>query len=258
MIHGNPTWSFYYRELVKALSPQFRTIVPDHLGCGFSDKPDSSLYGYSLVDRVNDIEFLIDKLKLKGKINLIAHDWGGMIGMAYALKYRKKIGRIIILNTAAFLPPEGKRLPFRLWIIRKMKSLAPFFVQRLNLFAISALYMATAKGLNKNVKAGLIAPYNSPGNRTAILKFVEDIPLCGSHKSYGLIKEVDNNLYKLKDIPMMICWGKKDFVFDDDYLSQWRYRFPKAKVREFPQAGHYILEDVPELIIPLIKKFLEK
>ena len=82
MIHGNPTWSFYYRELEKALSPQFRTIVPDHLGCGFSDKPDSSLYGYSLVDRVNDIESLIDKLKLKGKVNIIAHDWGGMIGMA--------------------------------------------------------------------------------------------------------------------------------------------------------------------------------
>jgi pimeloyl-ACP methyl ester carboxylesterase len=96
MVHGNPTWSFYFRELIKALSPRYRTIVPDHIGCGLSDKPESKNYDYRLKNRVDDLEILIHNLELKEKITLILHDWGGFIGMAYALRHPERIGRFII------------------------------------------------------------------------------------------------------------------------------------------------------------------
>lgn len=130
-------------------------------------------------------------------------------------------------------------------------------VQGLNLFSISALYMASKKGLSKDVKKGLAAPYNSWKNRIATLKFVHDIPLDETHKSYNLINHVDNNLHRLTGIPMLFCWGKHDFVFNLSYLNEWKRRFPDAKFHTVEDAGHYVLEDSPEIIIPLIKDFLK-
>lgn len=258
MIHGNPTWSFYFRELVKGLSPQFRTIVPDHIGCGLSDKPDIKRYDYRLKSRVDDFEALMDHLGQREKITLVLHDWGGMIGMAYALRYPEKIHRIVVMNTAAFLLPKGKKLPFRLWFVRNVKPLATLTVLGMNLFAYGALFMASHKGLKQDVKSGLIAPYNCWSNRIATLKFVQDIPLSKKDPSYSLVKSTDENLYKLGHIPMLICWGKQDFVFDATYLLEWQRRFPNAEVHAFSDAGHYVLEDVPDEIVILVKKFLEK
>lgn len=257
MIHGNPTWSFYFRELVKGLSPKFRTIVPDHIGCGLSDKPDIKRYDYSLKSRVDDLESLINHLGLNEKITLVIHDWGGMIGMAYALRHPERIHRIAVMNTAAFLMPKGKKLPFSLWIVRNVKPFATLTVLGMNLFAYGALFTASYKGLKKDVKSGLIAPYNCWSNRIATLKFVQDIPLSEKDPSYSLVKYVDENLYKLSHIPMIICWGKHDFVFDAAYLLEWRQRFPNAEIHAFSDAGHYVLEDVPDEIVILVKDFLE-
>ncbi|MCK5509527.1 MAG: alpha/beta fold hydrolase, partial [Desulfobacterales bacterium] len=110
MIHGNPTWSFYYRNLITALSPQFRTIAIDHIGCGLSDKPDTKTYDYSLKNRINNMETLLTHLDLKERLTLVVHDWGGMIGMAYAIKHSNMVKRIIVMNTAAFFPPQNKKL----------------------------------------------------------------------------------------------------------------------------------------------------
>ncbi|MBW2155695.1 MAG: alpha/beta fold hydrolase, partial [Deltaproteobacteria bacterium] len=101
IIHGNPTWSFYYRKLVEGLSERFRTIVPDHIGCGLSDTPDVHQYDYRLKSRVDDLEDLLDHLGIDKNITLVLHDWGGMIGMAYALRFQERIRRFVIMNTAA-------------------------------------------------------------------------------------------------------------------------------------------------------------
>lgn len=258
MVHGNPTWSFYYRHLVKTLSPDYRTIVPDHIGCGLSDKPGLNRYDYRLASRVYDMEALVDYLQLDDKITLILHDWGGMIGMAYAVKHPEKISRLVIMNTAAFLPPKGKTIPLRLWIIRNIGWLAAPAVLGLNIFSIGALYMASHKGLSRAVKSGLKAPYNSWRNRMATLKFVQDIPLSAKDPSYALVRSVDSNLHRLAGIPMLICWGKRDFVFDDTYLEEWQRRFPDAHVHPLEDAGHYVIEDEPEIVVSLIKDFLKK
>ncbi len=258
MIHGNPTWSFYYRELVKALAKQYRAIVPDHIGCGLSDKPAISLYDYRLQSRVDDLEALLDHLALQKKITLVLHDWGGMIGMAYALKYQHRIHRLVIMNTAAFFPPKGKTLPLRLRLVRNVKPIAIPAVQGFNLFARGALYMAARRKLSSDVRAGLTAPYNSWSNRLATLKFVQDIPISKNDPSFTLVEYVDQNLYKLSQCPMLICWGQHDFVFDADYLDEWQRRFPNAEVHLFPNAGHYVLEDVPHEIVLRVKDFLTR
>ena len=258
MLHGNPTWSFYFRNLIKGLSSQFRTIVPDHMGCGLSDKPDIDHYDYRLKSRVDDLENLLDTLGINQNITLVLHDWGGMIGMAYALRHPERIHRFVVMNTAAFLLPEGKVLPLRLRLIRNIKPFAALAVLGFNVFAGGALFMASYKGLEKDVKSGLIAPYNSWNNRIATLKFVQDIPVKKEDPSYSLAKNVDDNLHRLNHIPMLILWGEHDFVFDMDYLLEWQRRFPDAKVKTFKDAGHYVLEDAADRIIPMVKNFLKK
>ncbi len=257
MIHGNPTWSFYFRNLVKAVSPQFRAIVPDHIGCGLSDKPDAQTYNYRLKSRADDLEHLLNHLDLKENITLIVHDWGGMIGMVYALRYPERIKRLVIMNTAGFFPPGDKGLPLRLWLVRNILPFAVPAVLGFNLFSRAALYMASRKGLSKDVRAGLTGPYNSWKNRIATLKFVQDIPVSKKDPSYSLVKNVDENLHKLSDIPMLICWGRHDFVFDSVFLAEWQRRFPHATVHEFSDAGHYVLEDAADEIIPLVRDFLK-
>ncbi|MBF0572836.1 MAG: alpha/beta fold hydrolase [Desulfamplus sp.] len=258
MLHGNPTWSFYFRHLVKELSAKgYRTIVPDHIGCGFSDKPSASNYDYTLKSRVQDINSLVNQLKLKSdeKISLIVHDWGGMIGLFWALQNFERIDKIVITNTSGFFLPSDKRFPFRLWLIKYLRAFAIPGVLGLNIFSRAALYMAPFKKLPKDVKRGLVAPYNSWKNRVATLKFVQDIPITEKDRSYELVKYVDTNLPKLKKIPMVILWGEHDFVFDLSFLREWKLRFPKVSVYLFKDAGHYLFEDKPHETCEIIKKF---
>ena len=109
MLHGNPTWSFYYRRLVEALRTSHRVIAPDHIGCGLSDKPDDGHYDYTLARRVEDLDALLEWLGVEKNVTLVLHDWGGMIGMTWACRHPERIARIVVLNTAAFPMPRCLR-----------------------------------------------------------------------------------------------------------------------------------------------------
>jgi haloalkane dehalogenase len=260
-VHGNPTWSFYFRSLIKGLSSSYRIIVPDHIGCGLSEKPSSDRYLYTLKSRVDNLEEFLSRLGINTRITLVAHDWGGMIAMAYALRNPDRIARIVLMNTAAFHPPYmgtgRKKLPLRLALMRNFTLLSKPAMQGLNLFAYAALYMASAKKLPLAVRAGLIAPYNSWANRIAVFNFVRDIPMKSGDPSYALVSATDLDLSNLAHLPMLICWGLQDFVFDRTYLNEWCRRFPYAHVHAFADAGHYVLEDKPREILLLIKNFLK-
>ena len=133
MVHGNPTWSFYYRRLVEGLRSSYRTIVPDHIGCGLSDKPDDSRYDYTLESRIADLEALVEHLELDGGLTLVVHDWGGAVGLGYATRHPEQVARLVVLNTAAFHLPRTKTFPWPLWLCRDT-PLGAYLVRGLNAF----------------------------------------------------------------------------------------------------------------------------
>lgn len=260
MLHGNPTWSFYYRQLVLALRGDYRCLVPDHIGCGRSDKPGAADYDYTLSQRIADLEAWLEHLGISENITLILHDWGGMIGMGYAMRYPERIKRLVILNTGAFhLPPE-KPLPWMLRLVRDT-DFGAWAVRYLNAFALGAAWVApTRRRLSAPVRNAYLAPYNSPANRIATLRFVQDIPLKLGDPAYDLVSESQAALAAgvFAHVPALICWGMRDFVFDHHFLKRWRAYLPQAEVYQFHDGGHYILEDAADEIIPLVQDFLSR
>ncbi len=256
MVHGNPTWSFYYRELVKALRPTHRCVVPDHIGCGFSDKPDDADYTYTLRSRVEDLEALVEHLDLRD-VTLVVHDWGGMIGMAWATRNPERVKRIVVLNTAAFHMPSSKVLPRSLWLARNSRFGA-FLVRGFNAFSAGATRMAvTRRKLSKPVRDAYTAPYDSWDDRIATLRFVQDIPLESGDPGYDIVSETQEKLSLFAETPALICWGEKDFVFDHHFLAEWERHWPHTAVHRFPECGHYVLEDATDEIIELVREFVE-
>ncbi len=257
MVHGNPTWSFYYRNLVAALCDRYRTIVPDHIGCGLSDKPDDSRYDYTLSRRVDDLETLLDHLGLDRALTLVVHDWGGMIGLACAVRRPERIRRLVILNTAAFHLPESKSFPWQLRLTRTW--LGSLLVRRFNAFSRGAAAIScTRTKLSKAVREAYCAPYDSWQNRIATLRFVQDIPLGPGDAGYELVSEVEGKLGLFGELPVLICWGLRDPIFDHHFLEQWCRYLPQAEVHRFDDCGHYLLEDAGEEISGLVQRFLAR
>lgn len=257
MLHGNPSWSFYYRHLVRELRSDYRLIVPDHIGCGLSDKPVDSQYSYTLKQRVDDLDTLLHHLKLQKKITLVLHDWGGMIGMAWAIRHPERIARLVILNTAAFHLPATKKFPLALKICRD-SQLGVFLVQGFNLFARGAAWVGCKrKRMSAELRKIYCSPYDNWQHRIATLRFVQDIPLQPEDPGYDLISQVEAGLTAFAELPVCICWGEKDFVFDRSFLAKWQSYFPQAEVHPFADCGHYILEDARAEILPIIRNFLQ-
>ena len=249
MVHGNPTWSFYYRNLGLIFKKNHRIIIPDHMGMGLSDKPSG--YEFSIKNHMDNFGKLIDHLDLP-PFHLVVHDWGGPIGLSYAVSHPEKIKSLTILNTAAFNSPE---IPLRIRIC-KTPLLGRFLIQGFNAFAYPATIMASHKGLSKDVKKGFLAPYRKISSRAAQWKFVQEIPLSPSHPNFDLIDKVEKGLSKIK-CKKLILWGEKDFCFNLSFLSRWEKIYPEAKVITYKDAGHYVLEDAIWEIIPEMEKFLE-
>ena len=249
-VHGNPTWSFYWREVVKALAPTHRVVAIDHLGCGLSDKPEDG--PYRLADHIERLRSLVTALDLRD-ITLLVHDWGGAIGMGAAVADPSRYTRFGVFNTAAF---PSARIPWRIAMCR-VPGLGPLGVRGFNGFAAAAISMATEKGLAPDVAAGLLAPYDSWANRVAVQRFVEDIPMDPTHPSWKTLADIETGLAQFKDHTMVIGWGEQDWCFTPLFRQEWERRFPRAEVHKFADCGHYVIEDAKDRLIPIIRTFAE-
>lgn len=251
LVHGNPTWSFYWRELVLGLRDSYRVIVPDHMGCGLSDKPRR--YPYHFVQHAENLSSLIRALDLR-HATLMVHDWGGPIGLRAALAEPQRFARYVLFNTAAY---RSRAVPWRIRICR-WPLLGRLAVQGCNAFVRAALWMAATRRLSPAVCAGLKAPYDTWHNRQAVWRFVHDIPLEPSHPSYPALVELEAALPRLCSHPMLIVWGMRDWCFTPAFLARFRQIFPQAQVHALDQAGHYVVEDAHEQIVPLVRDFLAR
>ncbi len=250
MLHGNPTWSFFYRDLIQELSPKVRCIAPDHIGMGLSEKPQD--YDYSLATRIADIEALVASLGLR-RVHLVVHDWGGAIGFGLATRRPDRIGKITILNTAAFV---SDKIPARIAVCR-LPVVGEGIIRGLNGFAGPATWMSMhSRKLAVAEKRGYLLPYCSWADRVAVNAFVQDIPLEADHLSRATLAGIERALPRLSAHQKLIVWGGRDFCFNDHFLDQWRRIFPDASVHRHPEVGHYVLDDGGEVVRAAISAFI--
>src|SRR5262249_1862574 len=167
------------------------------------------------------------------------------------------VRRLVVLNTAAFFPPPGKKLPWQLWLVRNT-PLGPLLVRGLGLFSWGLVRFCCVKPLPAAVRAGYLAPYRSWRERIAVLRFVQDIPQKPGDRASELVRAVEEGLPRFGGVPMLICWGQRDFVFDRSFLAGWQERFPQAEVHSLADAGHLVLEDAGQRILGLIRDFLDR
>ncbi|HEV7282206.1 MAG TPA: alpha/beta fold hydrolase [Pirellulaceae bacterium] len=252
-VHGNPTWSFYWRSIVSRFRDSHRVVVPDHLGMGLSDKPQQ--YDYTLARHRDNLLALIERLDLRG-ITLVAHDWGGAIGLAAAVAAPDRFARIVLSNTGAFPPPS---VPLRIRMCR-IPILGSWAMRHLNLFALAATRMAVEKpsSLGTEAKAGLLAPYDSPGNRIGIVGFVKDIPLAPSHPTHATLAQLERDLVTLQDKPIGLVWGMRDWCFTPECLSRFQRIWPAAQTLQLTDVGHYVMEEGREPTLEFLQAFVAR
>ncbi len=248
-VHGNPTWSFYWREIVAHYSDRYRVIVPDHVGCGLSDKPQE--WDYRLAQHVANLQMLVDHLDLQD-ITMVVHDWGGAIGMGVATRYPGRFARFVVTNTAAFL---SRAIPPSIAVV-KVPGFGALAVRGGNAFARAATFRAVSRPLSSEAKAGLLFPYGSWADRIATLRFVQDIPLAEKHPSYAMLASIDEGLSCLTEHPMLLCWGDDDFCFTPAFRAEWERRFPAAQSLHWSGVGHYVMEDAPDAVLQAMDAFL--
>ena len=255
LVHGNPTWSFYWRDIIRAMRNRYRVLAVDLIGLGLSEKPSPREYSYRLDRRVADLNEFIEKLGLE-RITLVAHDWGGAVGMGAAAAAPERFSRFVLMNTAAFLAPSCP------WKIRacRIPLFGPLAVQGLNLFVKAALRTTVAKPerMTPAVRAGLAAPYDSWRNRAGVLRFVYDIPLSPKHPTYATLQQIEEGLAQFRDRPVCLIWGMQDWCFSPWFLDRFIEIFPHAEVHRISDAGHYVVEDAHERIAPLMDEFIRR
>lgn len=257
LVHGNPTWSFYWRTLLASLpAAGLRAVAPDHIGMGRSDKPSADAYPHTLRRRVEDLGEFIEGLALDRPLSIVAHDWGGAIALAWAVDHVERLDKIVLLNTGAFPLPPAKSLPWSLRAAR-LPLIGDVAVRRLNAFSRGALVLGTGqRWLSAEARQGLLAPYDSPEHRVAVHQFVKDIPLSPADPGHDVLSRTEQRLPLLRGVPTTICWGMKDPVFDAVVLDHLAGLMPHADVHRYADSGHYVLEDAADRIVPLVTRFL--
>ncbi len=248
-VHGNPTWSFYYRRVLAGLGPDVRVVAVDNVGCGLSDKPQE--YNYSLSQHIENLVQLIVKLDLR-RVTLLVHDWGGAIGLGAGLREWDRIRSAVILNTAAFPPPY---IPLRIAACR-IPLLGNWGIRQLNLFARAAQTMTLHRlpKLDPQVAAGLIAPYSNWNNRVAIARFVQDIPRRPTDPTWQLLASIEQRLPQLNDRPVSLLWGMRDWCFRPECLHRFQALLPNAKTHELADVGHYVMEEAADEVLAVLRQ----
>ena len=250
-VHGNPTWSFHWREMIRALSDRYRCIAVDHLGCGQSERPAG--WSYRLHDHIDNLSALAEQLDLQS-VALVAQDWGGSIGLGAALAAPERFSRFVLFNTGAFRPWF---IPWRIRLCR-IPLLGRLAVQGANLFLQAAFRMALADRhrLSPTAREGYLAPYGDWSSREAIYRFVQDIPASPSHPTYRTLAEIEDRLSSLGHLPWLLVWGMRDWCFTPACLDKFIELVPTAEVHRLTDVGHWIVEEAPDRVIPIVERFL--
>ncbi len=250
-VHGNPTWSYLWRRQIAALAPKgHRCIAFDHMGFGRSDKP-RQLSAYSLQRHVDNMVALIEALDLR-EVTLIAHDWGGPIGLGALLERSDRLKAVVLMNTWAwelpsFLPPFLREF--------RTEGLGEILALGGNLFVESIPGGMHRRDTDPLMMEAYRAPFPDYWSRAGTLAFQRDIPLTERDRSAPAMAAIQERLPSLA-VPVLLVWGMRDPVFQPVFLEQWRELFPDAETVEVADASHFLVEDEPDAVTAAIEGFL--
>ena len=246
-VHGTPTWSFLYRNYVKELSKTHRCIAIDHLGFGLSDKPTD--FNGTPVALSKNLELLIDSLQLE-KFTLVVHDFGGPIGLSYAIAHPDKISNIVLFNTWLWSTKEDKDAQK---IDKILHSRLGNFIYLNTNFSPKVLFKKAfynSKKLSKQIHTQYTKPFPNKSSRYGLLNIGKS--LIGSSDWYDLQwSQIDS----IKDKPFLILWGEKDEFIKKENLNKWTSKLANETTHTF-EAGHFVQEEKFEESIKAIKEWL--
>ena len=248
MLHGNPTWSFLYRDVIRELADTCRCIAPDYPGFGFSDHPPG--YGYTPQEHADWVFALIGHLQLQDFV-LVVQDWGGPIGMSIAVEHPERILGLQICNTWAWPAPLKGRI-FS-WLVggplsRNLHLKKNFFARKI---LPSGIYRKDRK--TPEILRAYTDPFPDEASRMGTYVFPWAI-----RNSVTWLAAIENRLYRLRDKPVEIVWATRDPAFGREDLDHWRRHFPHGQVSRLAEASHYLQEDAPGEVAEGIKRLLER
>ena len=248
-VHGTPTWSFLYRDIIKDLSKSYRCIAIDHIGFGLSDKPES-FPGTPELHSENLKEF-VELLELTD-ITLIVHDFGGPIGLAAAITNPDRIKNIVLFNTWLWETSSNKEAQKVDKILNS--GLGRFMYLKLN-FSPKVLLkkgFSDKKLLSKEIHDHYIKPFPNKSSRYSLLRIGQG--LVGSSDWY---QQQWENLNKIENKNWLILWGTKDEFVSQEYLEKWKSRLPEANIEEL-DCGHFVQEEKTDQVIIAINSFMKR
>jgi cis-3-alkyl-4-acyloxetan-2-one decarboxylase len=250
-LHGNPTWSYLWRRPLAELSAAgHRCVAYDHMGFGRSEKP-RRMSAYTLERHVENALAVIDELDLRD-VTLVAHDWGGPIGLGAMLERSDRLRSLVLMNTWAWELPSWLP-PF----IREFRTegLGEILALGGNLFVESIPGGMARRDPDPVMMDAYRAPFPDYWSRAGTLAFQRDIPLTERDRSAPVISSIHERLPQL-DVPVLLLWGMRDPVFQPVFLDQWRELFPHAEVATVEDASHFVVEDRPDVVVGSIERFL--
>ena len=235
-VHGNPTWGYAWKTFLHRFAPSHRVIAVDQLGMGYSERTGRRRYA----DRVRDLSDVIDALDLgDDPIVMAAHDWGGAIAMGWAVEHTARVAGMVLCNTGIGVP-EGRSAPK---IIRLAGSalLRDLVCRRTNGFVEGTVRLSGSR-ITKTDRVAFRAPYRRAEHRAAVSDFVGDVPLSSPHESEAALQSVSDRLHTI-GAPVLLAWGARDIVFDDDFAADLAGKLPDTMIHRFPEANHLVMAE---------------
>ncbi len=247
-VHGNPAWSFEFRNMIKRLSKTNRCIAIDHLGFGLSDKPPD--WSYLPSAHADNLEKLLESLDLKD-ITIMGQDWGGPIGLSYALKHPDKVRALVISNT--WLWSVKNDLYYQAFSKGMGGPVGRWLIKNHNFFARVVMKMAYGdkKKLTQKIHSQYLSPLAKPAERKGCWVFPKQIV-----DSWEWLDSLWAKRSTLADKKILLAWGMKDIAFRENELRHWKEAFPNASVVRYADAGHYAAEEKPDELCGEIEKLL--
>lgn len=256
-LHGYPLWSFTFRALIVYYAALgYRCIAVDHVGYGLSDKPADKHY-HTVRRHIINLHECLNTLDLTG-ITLIMEDWGGPIGLGYALRNHNRVAQLVLMNTWAFQQSFANRLhPIVSWSTQP--GVGDLLFARLNLVIDWLVQRWSERTLTEAVLMAYRAPFKDARQRAALIQFPRLISTSALHPSADIMREIEARLAEFKRTPALLLWGEDDPAFPREVANHWKKRLPRAHGPHIiPDTRHFLVEDAPEEVTQHLDAFLNR